>query len=135
MDKDNNLLLEKYFSSHNSPYEKQTGTSKFIKFADSNNFETRLLELYNETHTNSVYDVYNLVYENFKDVTMQLSRTSGYKHIYTSILGDYDIEGCQTHFLRPRPKVQLYEDNSDNLSKWVSLAIFKRGTSTALFRI
>jgi len=134
MDYDNNMLLEKYFSSHSSPYERTNKVSKHVKFVNPDiNFEKKLLEIYSVSGTNNLPSIYKIVHENFKDVEMSLSHSEGYKHIYCSILGDYELEGCQVHFLHPRPKVSLYENAS--LEKWSSLAIFKKGTSTALFRI
>jgi hypothetical protein len=133
MDKDNNILLEKYFSTHNSPYEKVNKVSKFTKFADQSDFESKLLKLYSESGTNNIPSIYNLVFESFKDVKLKLSHSEGYTHLYCNIIGDYEIEASQVHFLHPRPEVSLYENAS--LDKWTSLAILKRGTSTALFRI
>ena len=43
MDVDNNMLLERYFSSHNSPYEKTYKVSKHIKFVEPQSFEKDLL--------------------------------------------------------------------------------------------
>lgn len=133
MDADNHLLVERYFSTNNSPYEKVTGTSKHVKFASSQTFQSDLLKIYSESGTSNLPSIYKLVHENFKDVEMSLSHSEGYKHLYCAAIGDYEIEGSQVHFLHPRPKVSLYENTS--LDKWSSLAIFKRGTSTALFRI
>ena len=65
---------------------------------------------------------------------MVLSHSENYKHIYAGVNGDYDIEGIQRHFLHPRPSLKLYGESGD-LSEWQSLAICKRGTATALFRI
>lgn len=133
MDADNKLILERYYSSHNSPYEKITGTSKHTKFSEPQDFESKLMKLYSESGSSNVKSIYNLLHENFKDVDMKLSHSEGYKHLYCSVIGDYEIEGCQVHFLHPRPQCKLYENSS--LDKWASLTIFKRGTSTALFRI
>lgn len=133
MDTDNHLILERYFSTNNSPYEKSAGVSKHIKFITPQDFESKLMKLYSESGTSNLPSIYNLLHENFKDVNMKLSHSEGYKHLYCSVVGDYEIEGCQIHFLHPRPECTLYENTS--LDKWSSLTIFKRGTSTALFRI
>ena len=133
MDVDNLILLEKYFSTHNSPYEKKSRRSTHIKFATENNFEKKLISIYNESGTNNVPAIYNLLFENFQTVEMQLSHSEKYSHIYVACVGDYDIEGSQVHFMHPKPRVNLYEQNK--LNKWCSLAIFKKGTSTTLFRI
>ena len=133
MDKDNNILLEKYFSTHSSPYEKVNKVSKHIKFSEPINFEKKLLELYQASGTNNLPSIYKLLHESFSDVEMQLNFSERYTHVYCTNVGDYDIEGSQIHFLHPRPKVKLFENI--NLDKWSSLAILKRGTSTALFRI
>ena len=133
MDADNHLILERYFSTHNSPYEKSVGASKYIKFTQPQDFESKLVKIYSESGTSNLPSIYSLLHENFKDATMKLSHSEGYRHLYCSVIGDYEIEGCQVHFLHPRPECDLYENTS--LDKWVSLTIFKRGTSTALFRI
>ena len=134
MDVDNNILLERYFSSHNSPYEKTYKVSKHVKFAEPQDFQKKLLQLYSESGTNNLPAIYNLVENTFGDQNMVLSHSESYSHIYAGVNGDYEIEGIQRHFLHPRPKVKLYSEQGD-LSKWQSLAIFKRGTGTALFRI
>jgi|GEM_PF-4528421 len=133
MDNDNKMLLEKYFSTHNSPYEKTNRVSKTVKFVQPQSFEQDLMKLYSESGTTNLPAIYKLVQENFKDVEMSLSHSDKYSHIYCASVGDYEVEASQIHFLHPRPKVSLYENTS--LDKWSSLAIFKRGTSTALFRI
>ena len=134
MDVDNNMLRERYFSSHNSPYEKISKVSKHIKFTNPQTFEKELLQLYSECGTNNLPGIYRLVHESFMDQKMTLSHSENYKHIYAGICGDYEVEGAQTHFNHPRPTVSLYNEEV-NLDNWSSLAIFKRGTSTALFRI
>tara|TARA_Y100001951_G_C11099849_1_gene161418 strand:+ start:166 stop:570 length:405 start_codon:yes stop_codon:yes gene_type:complete len=134
MDVDNNMLLERYFSSHNSPYEKTYKVSKHIKFVEPQSFEKDLLNLYSESGTNNLPAIYNIVENAFKDQEMTLSHSEKYNHTYVGVNGDYEIEAVQTHFLHPRPKVDLYSESRD-LSNWTSLAIFKRNTGTALFRI
>ena len=139
MDADNHLMLERYFSGGmfspiNSPAEKINNRSKHVKFVEPQNFEKQLMEIYSASGTNNLPAIYNLVKENFSEMEMQLSHSENFKHIYCCVNGDYEIEGVQTHLLRPRPRVSLYNE-SENLNDWVSLAIFKRGTSTALFRI
>jgi|TARA_R110002050_G_scaffold10373_9_gene35483 hypothetical protein len=134
MDVDNNILLERYFSSHNSPYEKTYKVSKHIKFAAPQDFQKKLLNLYSESGTSNLPAIYKLVEETFHDQDMVLSHSENYKHIYAGVNGDYDIEGIQRHFLHPRPSLKLYGESGD-LSEWQSLAICKRGTATALFRI
>lgn len=134
MDIDNQLIVERYYgTTHNSPYEKTMGISKHTKFVEPQNFESKLMTIYSESGTSNVASIYKLLHENFKNVDMQLSHSEGYKHLYCAVVGDYEIEGCQVHFLHPKPKVTLYENTS--LDKWSSLTIFKRGTSTALFRL
>jgi hypothetical protein len=134
MDVDNHMLLEKYFSTHNSPYEKTFRVSKHTKFANPQTFEKVLLQLYSECGTNNLPAIYKVVHESFMDQEMTLSHSENYKHIYAGVCGDYDIEAAQTHFFHPRPTVSLYNEEN-NLDNWSSLAIFKRGTSTAFFRI
>ncbi len=133
MDLDNKILLERYFNTSNSPYEKTNRVSKHLKFVEPDNFEKDLMKLYSESGTSNLPSIYKLISENFNSVELSLSHTERYKHIYRGSSKGYDLEGAQVHFLHPRPRVNLYEDS--NLNKWSSLAIFKKGTSTALFRI
>ena len=105
-----------------------------IKFAAPQDFQKKLLNLYSESGTSNLPAIYKLVEETFHDQDMVLSHSENYKHIYAGVNGDYDIEGIQRHFLHPRPSLKLYGESGD-LSEWQSLAICKRGTATALFRI
>ena len=73
MDVDNNILLERYFSSHNSPYEKTHKVSKHVKFAEPQDFQKKLLQLYSESGTNNLPAIYNLVENTFGDQDMVLS--------------------------------------------------------------
>ena len=82
MDADNHLLLEKYFSTHNSPYEKVSKTSKHVKFASPQTFQTDLLKIYSESGTSNLPSIYRLVHETFRDVEMSLSHSDKYSHIY-----------------------------------------------------
>ena len=101
MDVDNHMLLEKYFSTHNSPYEKTFRVSKHTKFANPQTFEKVLLQLYSECGTNNLPAIYKVVHESFMDQEMTLSHSENYKHIYAGVCGDYDIEAAQTHFFHP----------------------------------